>query len=105
MFVLDVNLQIEHHPFPYDDIRMAEQLPPELLASCDTNHGPMLLVFAWLFLAFAIITVFLRLYFRHFYRNGLHLDDLVMLASLVRYPPLYNKPSPRMPLTAISNNR
>ena len=62
---------------------MAHQLPPELLRACQTNYGPVLIALGWVFLSIAIIAVLLRLYFRHFHRSGIHLDDWVMLASLV----------------------
>lgn len=62
---------------------MDTRLTPAMLEACRTNHGPMLLALGWLFLSLAIITVFLRLYFRHCHRGGIHLDDWVMLSSLV----------------------
>jgi len=70
------------------------QLPPELLATCQDDNGPMLLIIALSFLAVAFIAVF-RLYFRYTLRNGLNADDWTMLASLVCPPsPLsQSKPS------------
>ena len=58
----------------------------------------MLLALGWIFLSLAIITVFLRLYFRHCHRGGIHLDDWVMLSSLVSqslpssFPTVHRKP-------------
>ena len=63
---------------------MAELTPDLVLATCVENNGPMLLAIGWALLALALITVLLRVIFRHRYGNGLHADDYTMMASIVR---------------------
>lgn len=67
---------------------MAESISPN-----DPGHGPLIISLSWILTTLATGTVALRFYVRKKFAGALSSDDWLMLAAIVRNPPLHVGPS------------